>query len=146
MPSSSSIRFFYEDVSFKLDHPQKTIDWLTNIVQQEFSEISFINYIFCSDQYLLEINKSRLGHDYYTDIITFDQSDTSAIEADIFISIERVIENAADEKVNLNHEIRRVMIHGVLHLLDFADKTKIQKSEMRKKEDSCLSLYRFKSQ
>ncbi len=143
MSPSSSIRFFYEDVSFKLTNPQKTINWVTNILKLESAELLNINYVFCSDQYLLEINKSRLGHNFLTDIITFDQSDTPALEADIFISIDRVIENAAGEKVDLDHEIHRVIIHGVLHLLGFTDKTESQKSEMRKKEDSCLSLYPF---
>ena len=89
------------------------------------------------------INKSRLGHDYFTDIITFDQSDSVALEADIFISVERVKENAISEKVDFNHEMHRVIIHGILHLLGYSDKTDAQKLEMRKKEDSCLSLYRF---
>ena len=143
MVSSSSINYFYEDVSFELSNQKNTTDWIIRVVQLESAEILHINYIFCSDRYLLEINKSRLGHDYFTDIITFDQSDGAALEADIFISVERVKENATSEQVDFNHEIHRVIIHGILHLLGYTDKTEAQKLEMRKKEDSCLSLHRF---
>ena len=93
MVSSSSIDYFYEDVSFELGSQKNATDWITRIVQLEHAEILHINYIFCSDLYLLKINKSHLGHDYFTDIISFDQSDSAALEADIFISVERVKEN-----------------------------------------------------
>ena len=100
-----------------------------------------LNFIFCNDQYLLEINQQYLNHNTYTDIITFNHSDDKGtIEGDIFISLDRVAENSSTLDIPFELELHRVMIHGVLHLVGYSDKTTPQKNEMRKKEDESLSL------
>ncbi len=140
----SLIELFYEDVRIILNNPKQTKNWIKHIVEAEGKQITHINYIFCSDEYLHTLNVKHLGHEFYTDIITFDLSDdATAVEADIFISIDRVEENSFSLKNNFNHELHRVMIHGVLHLLGYGDKSAEDKKVMREKEESCLSLYRF---
>jgi len=136
------IQFFIEDVSLNLSHKGKLRTWLTSIASEYGYEINQLNYIYCSDNYLLDINKTYLNHDYYTDIITFDQREdlSNTIEADIFISIDRVKENAQEQNLPWKTEMHRVMIHGLLHLLGFDDKTLALQQEMRKTEDACLSL------
>jgi probable rRNA maturation factor len=134
------IHFFNEGTAFKLPHPRKTSSWIKKVVRSEASEVGDLNYIFCSDKYLLGVNQQYLNHDTYTDIITFGLSDGATIEGDIYISIPRVRENARDQKVPFHDELDRVMIHGILHLLGHADKTPRKKALMRKKEDACLSL------
>ena len=136
-----AIRFFTEDVSFSLDKKDKTITWIDQVLQKEGYRAENINYIFCSDNHLLALNKQYLNHDTLTDIITFDNSEQGKnIEADIFISIERVKENARSLKKDFADELHRVIIHGLLHLLGLKDKTEVEKQEMREKEDACLSL------
>ena len=104
--------------------------------------ITALNYIFCSDHLLLDINQEYLSHDTYTDIITFDYSDIPGrIEGDIYISVDRIAENAAKFKVSLREELARVMAHGLLHLCGFGDKTPAEKVEMRKEEEMALSLF-----
>lgn len=138
---SNNIQFFSEDVEFSLKDKKKTIQWINKITSNSNKEIECINYIFCSDEYLLNINKEHLDHDYYTDIITFDLSeDENFIESDIFISIDRVKENAITNNMHFDTELYRVIIHGLLHLFGFNDKTEVQKIIMREKEDACLSL------
>lgn len=138
----SSISFFNEDIDFKLSNQRKTRDWITKVVKREGYTLIHINYIFCSEEYLHGINIDHLSHDTYTDIITFDQSDNAQdIEADIYISVDRVRENAKSFKFTFDHELRRVMIHGVLHLMVYSDKTPEETEVMRKREDSSLSLY-----
>lgn len=139
----SEITFFSEDIDFELENQSAVKHWLEQVAQNHKREISELNYIYCSDNYLLEVNKTYLNHDYFTDIITFDQSepDEECIEADIFISIDRVKENALTHKTDWHQELRRVMVHGLLHLIGFDDKTDEQKAAMRKSEDACLSLY-----
>lgn len=101
-----------------------------------------VNYVLCSDEYLLEMNRQYLEHDYYTDILTFDNSESDTeIEGDIFISFERVYENAGSESVSPDQELRRVLAHGVLHLCGYNDHTAEEKANMRKKEDYYLSLF-----
>ena len=101
-----------------------------------------MNYIFCSDDYLLEVNKQYLDHDYYTDIITFDNSEEKGkLEGDIFVSIERVKENAENLKLAFDVELRRVLVHGLLHLIGFSDSDQELKNQMRAKEDECLLLF-----
>ncbi len=137
----SQIHFFTEDVDFELPHSSQLIKWISQVIASLDYNIEQLNYIICSDKYLLKINRDYLDHDYLTDIITFDNSDeASTIEADIFISLERVQENANDLKLPLESELHRVMIHGVLHLLGWDDKTPEQKVLMREKEEACLSL------
>ena len=136
----SGIHFFNEGTAFKLPHPRKTSFWIKKVAISEASEIGDLNYIFCSDKYLLGINQQYLDHDTYTDIITFGLSDGAIIEGEIYTSIQRVRENARTQKVQFHDELDRVIIHGLLHLLGYSDKTPRKKALMRKKEDACLSL------
>ena len=100
-----------------------------------------VNYIFCSDDFLLNINRTYLKHDYYTDIVTFDMSDSDdVVSADIFVSIDRVKENAETEGVSFEEELYRVMVHGVLHLCGYGDKTKEEQGEMRSAENQHIKL------
>ena len=138
----SKIKFFYEDTPFILDHNESHINWIKqSIIHEEFQLVS-LNFIFCSDEHLLTINKKYLNHDYYTDIITFDNSEEKLeIEGDVFISIDRVKENAEENGVPFTDEQKRVLIHGVLHLCGYKDKTIEEKHYMTKKENAYLSLW-----
>jgi rRNA maturation RNase YbeY len=107
-------------------------------VEQKGKSIGDISYIFCDDEYLLEINKTYLEHDFFTDIITFDYSDKEKIAGDLFISIDRVRENSLTHNENFEKELHRVIIHGILHLLGLKDKTEKQAKQMRKAEEECL--------
>jgi len=138
------INFFNEDIDFAVSNPQLISEWVSSIISSHHHRLEEINYIFCSDEYLLRINRHHLNHDYYTDIITFDNSeDDQTIESDIFISIDRVKENAEKQRTSFEEELNRVMVHGVLHLLGFEDKTAEEKKMMREKEDACLSLLKI---
>ena len=138
------IHFFTEDITFKLAHPRKTTSWITAMVKKERRSIKDINYIFCSDGYLLQINKDYLNHNTLTDIITFDYSEGSKqLEGEIFISIERVKENSSLYNTTFQDELDRVLIHGILHLIGYSDKKPAKKAQMRKKEEACLSLRTF---
>ncbi|MCR9249042.1 MAG: rRNA maturation RNase YbeY [bacterium] len=140
-----NIHFFEEDISFQLEEPNIIINWVQQIINQHQQSLEEINYIFCSDSYLLNINQEYLNHDTFTDIVTFNNSEESnKIESDIFISIDRIKENANSYNKSFEHELYRVMIHGVLHLLGFDDKTEEEKSVMREKEEACLSLLNIK--
>ena len=137
------INLFQEDVSIDLPKPEYIIEWIQQIIQIEspLRSIVSINYIFCSDEYLHDMNVSYLDHDTFTDIITFDNSDNpNEIEGDIFISVDRIEENSAIFDTPFNNELFRVMAHGLLHLLGENDKTEEEKLQMRKKEEACLSL------
>lgn len=114
--------------------------WIKTIVENNKKEVGEISYIFCSDEQLLEINKEFLNHDYYTDIITFDYSETDVVSGDLFISIERIKDNAKTLKTSYQEELHRVIIHGVLHLLGYKDKTEEESKNMRKLEDECLLI------
>lgn len=135
------IRFFTEQTEFSLPHPRKTTRWLKLVAGKEKASVGELNYIFCTDPYLHDINKRFLKHDTYTDIITFDNSTTpGSIEGDIYISLDRVRENAGKYNVTFDEELHRVMVHGVLHLAGYADKSLSEKQLMKKKEDAYLSL------
>ena len=135
------IQFFAEEIDFELANQSHISEWLVNIATTHDAEIETINYIFCSDEYLLSINQQYLDHDYYTDIITFDNSvEGSPILSDIFISIDRVQDNADQQGSTFDNELHRVLAHGLLHLLGFKDKTEDDQILMRQKEDACLSL------
>lgn len=139
--AADSINFFTEDVLFTLSDPDQIKNWIEGVIKDHKKIVGDVNYIFCSDQYLHEINVSYLSHDTYTDIITFNQStDELVIEADIYISVDRVGENAATLNTGFAQEIKRVMIHGILHLLGFEDHTEKDKKTMRQKEDECLRM------
>lgn len=130
------IRFFKEDTSFELPEKHKVKTWLKSIVIQEGKQIGELSYIFCSDEYLLQVNREYLDHDYYTDIITFDSAEEEEqIEGDIFVSIDRVRDNASMLKVPFEIELRRVLAHGVLHLCGYKDKSSDEEQLMRAKEN-----------
>jgi probable rRNA maturation factor len=136
-----SIRFFCEDRTIKLPKPRKTTSWIKSVIESESYELLHLNYIFCSDDYLRQINVEYLHHVTFTDIVTFDNSEEDGkVEADIFISIDRVKENSMTFARPFQEELHRVLIHGVLHLMGYKDKDPRQKAEMRKKEDAYLSL------
>jgi probable rRNA maturation factor len=138
------IHYFSEEIDFSLENKQHINKWLSGLILSNGYELSALNYIFCSDEYLLQINKEHLDHDYYTDIITFDNSEMpEEIESDVFISIDRVKENAQNQDISFMEELHRVMVHGLLHLFGQHDKTEEDKKVMREKEDLCLSLLKI---
>lgn len=138
------IRFFKEDCSVVLKNKAQLRDWFINTSRAEGNRIKELNYVFCSDAYLLEMNQSYLNHDTYTDIITFDNSETDEnVLGDIFISIDRIKENAKNFGVTETDELHRVMIHGLLHLLGYGDKSKTEKAKMTEKENYYLALRPF---
>lgn len=135
-----TISFFEDDINFKLKDKAKVRQWITDTIIAEGYKLKELNYIFCSDAYLLEINRQYLDHDTYTDIVTFDNSEEEGkIVSDIFISIERIRENAAKFNVTEINELHRVIIHGALHLLGYKDKSPADKQKMTQKEDFYLS-------
>ena len=139
-----SINFFEEDIRFKLKDKAKVKTWVKATIETEGYKLQELNYIFCSDEYLLDINRQYLDHDTYTDIITFDNSEKEkVITGDIFISIDRVRENAEKFSSGELNELHRVIIHGALHLLGYKDKTAESKKNMTSKEDQYLSIRNF---
>jgi probable rRNA maturation factor len=135
------IHFNESDISCRVKHRLAVRSWLNQIIESRQKSVGEISVVMCSDKYLLEVNQKYLNHDFYTDIITFDYSEGSEISGDLMISYERVKENAASQKVTVQHELRRVMVHGVLHLLGFKDKTEEDAAEMRSQEDAALDLF-----
>ena len=136
------IVFNYE-TDFKLQNEKDTQDWIVKCIEKDSFELGEINYIFCDDAYLHKMNVEFLQHDTLTDIISFDYTMGKEIGGDIFISIERVKENANDFKVTFEQELQRVLIHGVLHYMGYKDKTEEDKQKMRSKEDACLQAFSF---
>jgi len=126
---------FNSETSFTLKNQKKLADWISNVVLSEDFEVGEINYIFCDDVYLHKINQEFLNHDTFTDIISFDYTLGKEVGGDIFISIERVLENAEKFDEVFENELHRVMIHGILHFMGYKDKTKKEKTLMRTKED-----------
>ena len=138
--SKPPINFFTEEMKYNLKHKTKIRTWIKNTIEAEGYVLEELNFIFCSDEYLLAINQQYLQHDTYTDVITFDNSEVlKTIVGDIFISIERIQENARNYKGKTADELCRVMIHGTLHLLGYKDKGKTAKTLMTQKEDHYLS-------
>ena len=135
-----AISFFTESVTYNLPQKIKVRKWIKSTIEKEGFKLQELNFIFCSDEYLLGINQQYLNHNTYTDIITFDNSDVEKmIVSDIFISIERVKENAETYKTTVFDEVCRIMIHGTLHLLGYKDKGKAAKTLMTQKENEFLS-------
>jgi probable rRNA maturation factor len=133
--------FFEEDIHFKPKNKALIRDWIKRTIIAEGYKLKELNYIFCSDSYLIEINRQYLNHDTYTDIITFDNSESPrTVVGDIFISVERIRENALKFSGNETDELHRVIIHGVLHLLGYTDKTKNDKNTMTLKENVYLAV------
>lgn len=139
------IQFFSEDIDFLLKEKQKVREWIGQTIKEEgFKRVGELSFVFCSDAYLLEINKQYLDHDTFTDIVTFDSSETEdVISGDIFISVERTNENAEKFNVSTRDELHRVIIHGVLHLCGYYDKKKEDKAMMTEKENYYLSKREF---
>ncbi len=134
---------FNFETDFSLDEPDCISSWIVDSIKNEEYKEGEINYIFCDDEYLLDLNIKHLNHNTLTDIISFDDTLGRLISGDIFISIDRVKENALKFKASFNNELQRVMIHGILHFCGYNDKTKEEKELMRKKEDYYLSLHDF---
>jgi len=137
------ISFNYE-LEFTLENESVIADWLSKVIISENKKEGDINYIFCDDDYLLEINQQYLDHDTLTDIISFDYSVGNELHGDIFISIDRVRENAVEFKVSFEDELNRVMVHGVLHYCGFKDKTEEDEKVMRIKEDEKIKMFHVK--
>ena len=137
---TDSIGFHFEDMDAISLKEQAIAAWLTDAIVSENKKPGTINCIFCSDEYLLKMNQIYLDHDTFTDIITFNYVEHEVISGDLFISLERVMENATNFGVEYLHELKRVMIHGVLHLIGYNDKTPQEAKEIRAKEDFYLTL------
>ena len=136
------INFFIEDIDFKLNGKNNFKAWLKKVAEIEGFRIGDLNYIFCSDQYLHKINLEYLEHDTYTDIITFDNSeDEKTIEGDIFVSIERITDNSHTLKTPLEEEIKRVIVHGLLHLCGYDDHSSEDKEKMRCLESEYILIF-----
>jgi probable rRNA maturation factor len=140
----TGIYFNTEEIDFELNNEEEVIQWLEKLIEQEDKSLRLLNFIFCSDDYLLRLNLEYLDHDTLTDIITFPYADPPVIEGDIFISIDRVRENAQLFNVTFEQEIHRIMAHGVLHLCGYGDKTEAEVKLMRQKEDEALIVKGFK--
>lgn len=133
-----SIEFHFEDVA-EFPITTETISWLENLLQNEGKKTGKIVYIFCSDEYLLEVNRQYLKHDYYTDIITFDYVKGKTVSGDIFVSLPRIFENAEMHNTSTDKELHRVLAHGLLHLSGYKDKSEEEQIIMRSKEDFYLA-------
>lgn len=139
-----NIDFNFEDVDFELPDHDSLVAWIDYAVKNEGCFTGNISYVFCSDEYLWNMNKQYLGHDYYTDIITFDYVEDKYISGDLFISIDRVGDNAKTYNVSRETELLRVMIHGVMHLVGYDDQTDEQEAEIHKMEDFYIDVYNKK--
>lgn len=135
------LEFNYLDTDFRLHNEPAISDWLLLCLEHLGVELGDVSYFFCSDEHLLQINIESLNHDYYTDIISFDYSTLPIVSGEIFISVDRVKENAVDFKVTFTQEMLRVMAHGICHFAGFKDKSVLDISIMRAKEDECIALY-----
>ena len=131
---------FNSETSFTLKNQKKLVKWIGDVVSSEGFQVGEINYIFCDDSYLNKINQEFLNHDTFTDIISFDYTLGKEVGGDIFISIERVLENAEEFNEVFENELHRVMIHGILHFIGYKDKTKKDKTLMRTKEDEKIFI------
>ena len=133
---------FIEDIKVKFSK-SNTKTYIKDLIISENKKLGDLNFIFCSDDYLLEVNKQYLNHDYYTDIITFDYCVGNHLSGDIFISIDRVIENSTKQNVDFINEFYRVLFHGVLHLCGYKDKEKYDKTKMTSREDLYLNKFKL---
>ena len=138
-----SIRFFSDGVNFQLKDKRKTSQWLKWIAAEEGKEIGSLVYIFVSDEIILKINKTFLQHDYYTDIITFDDTTDNTISGEMYVSIDIIKSNSKDYHVEFRNELLRVIVHGVLHLCGYNDKTESEQQEMRDTETRYLSWWKL---
>lgn len=134
------IRYFTQDTAFQYRHKRLTSKWLKTVAEAEGKQIGEVGVIFCSDPYLLDINRKYLGHDYYTDIITFDYCEGDLLSGDLFISIDTVRDNAAFYGTTFENELHRVIVHGVLHLMGYDDHSDADTAAMRAAENRALAL------
>lgn len=137
---NNTISFHYE-TDFLLENTESFIRWIKNVILEENKELGEVNYIFCDDKYLLKKNIKYLDHDTLTDIITFNYCEGDMISSDIIISVERVMENSSIFENSFSEELNRVMIHGILHLIGYNDKTDGEKEIIRKKEDYYVNKF-----
>ena len=135
------VTYFFEDTDFKLKNKTKIKKWLKLVAESEVFSLGAVSVIFCSDNYILDINQRFLQHDYFTDIITFDYSEGEKISGDLFISVDSVRENSIEFGTEFEEELRRVIVHGILHLIGYDDHTDEEIRTMRSKENYYLSLY-----
>lgn len=135
------VTYFFEDTDFKLKNKTKIKKWLKLVAESEVFSLGAVSVIFCSDNYILDINQRFLQHDYFTDIITFDYSEGEKISGDLFISVDSVRENSIEYGTEFEEELHRVIVHGILHLIGYDDHTDEDIMTMRSKENYYLSLY-----
>lgn len=138
LDQETGIDFHFEDVNLTSFTPQLYIDWISKIITNHQCKLEQVQYVFCSDDYLHKMNLEYLDHDTLTDIITFPYQEPPLIQGDIFISLDRVIDNAKDRDIDVELELRRVIIHGVLHLCGYGDKSEAEAKKMRELEDEAL--------
>jgi len=136
-----NIEFYNEDVVLPHLDTERVKKWLLFIAEKHEKEVGEISYIFCSDSYLLEVNRQYLDHDYLTDIITFDYTEENTVSGDVFISTDRVTENAVEFNVSYDEELLRVISHGILHLIGFNDKNEADQEVMTQKENESILDY-----
>ena len=134
------VSYFFEDTNFKFNRRRLTSQWLKFTAESEIKRIGQVNIIFCSDNYILDINQKYLQHDYFTDIITFDYCEGNTLHGDIFVSLDTVRSNAAEFGTTFDNELHRILIHGILHLCGQADKTPEARAEMTHKANEALTL------
>ena len=134
------ISFFKENTTFDIKQKNKIKSWLKNVASGYGFSAGDLNYVFCDDEYLLQMNRQYLGHDYYTDVITFDYSEGNQISGDIFISLDTVHSNSVQFQTEFIEELERIIIHGILHLCGFKDKQPDAKAEMTRQEDRAIAL------
>lgn len=136
------VQFFFLETNIALRDRKKLKGFINSIFKRHKLRLGHLNYIFCNDEYLLQINKAHLNHDYYTDIITFDLSSGDRhVEGEVYISTDRVRDNAEELKTTITEELHRVIFHGALHLCGYKDKTAHHAKQMRAAENQCLALY-----
>lgn len=133
------ITYHFLDIEIPDFNPEFFDLWLTNVVEENKFEVGELTYIFCTDDYLLAMNREHLQHDYYTDIITFNYNEEFSLSGDLFISYERIVDNASELNVSIYDELCRVMVHGVLHLIGFNDKSDADQVVMTQKENEFLN-------
>ena len=134
------VSYFLQDIDFVFKHKRLNNSWLKLVAESEIKKLGNINIIFCYDNYILDVNVNYLGHDYFTDIITFDYCEKDILSGDLFISIDTVRDNAEFYKTEFNDELNRVIVHGLLHLIGYDDHTPEEQKIMREKENYYLEL------
>ena len=139
------ISFQVQDVELILKQKNKIRSWIVEAIKNEGKKIGDITYIFCSDEYLLGMNQQYLQHDDYTDVITFDYTEKERVSGDIFISVERILDNSTQLNTAIEDELHRVMIHGVMHLCGYKDKKPRERANMTKKENQYLELFQLQN-